>query len=1274
MRVFNFLRDVIDANTESDQRKRLAKGEARLYADQQRARGNKRPADNIGQQFLGNTLRFLNTAKAGVEDVVGVGQIAKESVFGTDQSYEDTVDRVYRRSKTNLDPEGGIARAGTIFDSPEQAQDIDAKTLAKKTVGSAVGAYGEVGPGVPLKGLGKFAPKLMNAKTVEEVAKILEGKVAPEVIERIAPKLAKETGKKSIAKILSEAESLGSKVIRGLTRGAIEGGAGAAGSQLALEGKIDPANVASSAAFGAALGGAAPVAGKAIDTGKKTVKQIHRSEAGSLGPAESPNLPLPLSAPETPTRAPRSTPALDELRSNLKTTTQARAEQQDVTPEPLPTNLGNKIYQHVFDKYDPLARAQKRVEDRGGAATPETRAADLAYLHSGQGRANEEYVRGLTDIVADLHKNYGVDDGDFAAYLAARRISTDRASIGNTVGADKALAAIDEIAEKYGDETAQRVAEAGDYFIEHNSRLLEELHSSGHIGDEAFRAIQEANENYTSPFQVAEFIVDDLEKGGEHFGSGASFNSAKNALIKAQKGMKEGTTLINPIEATINNTHRVLTEVSRNNVVRAVGSWSKEAPELVIKLRTAEDVTARSGLYSEASEMRSVRNELFKALKKRGQAARSLEREITATEGEFARKAAKSDVKELSKAGAKDEASALRDLKGKDLKEIYSILIDYPDKQFERIRQKLVRRNKALAGVFDDIAALRPQYAEAKARVGDLTDAAKGLADKPVPDGYEKVSAWKNGIREDYAVPREIADVLKGLTSEQADMVSQFVSRTSRVMKAANTTLSVPFILIKNPIRDLKTSATNSRNIDNLAGYPARWIGGIVSYFKKDAAWREFIASGGGGAGQYERGLTPGEQALRRATEAKGEKLGRLIKHPVQLIEFLTEPFRYLGEGIENAPRLAEFKAGLEKGKSGAESALDARNVTTDFARSGKVGQIANMWVPFLNARLQGTNRLMRSFRENPARAGGIYAALTAAPLITSYVYNQTQHAETFSQIPQDTKDNYFVIVTSDEKDAEGNPTGYVKIPKAEIDQILGNPLENFLSYLYKNDPKGFDQMAMETLSNLSPQSFVKDGELSGSRALSGLPPIIKTPVEAVTNRNLYFDRDIVPQSLADLPDSEQVTENTAFIPRQIAKLTRQSPMQTENALRGLTGNLLVTDPLTGIRESLTGGGGNQAKNTFYNRLNKVKPLKASADKRINEAIAAGDYAKAQAIAQAHNEAVKKAFKGWAARYGHLATDDLTEAYNDQKIRLTRNSIAQRRYNLRRKAKQEGRA
>ena len=156
--------DIFSADTEEDQRKRQAAGQAQFYADQQRAQGNMRPTTNVGSAFLGNTAKLANTARAGAGGIYGLGKIAKSSLFDTDQQYNQEVSGVQKTLNEDLNPNGGVFSSGTFFDTPEQARTISAAEIAKKSLAGGVGVYGEVGPGV--KGLSvaeqgwRAAPKL----------------------------------------------------------------------------------------------------------------------------------------------------------------------------------------------------------------------------------------------------------------------------------------------------------------------------------------------------------------------------------------------------------------------------------------------------------------------------------------------------------------------------------------------------------------------------------------------------------------------------------------------------------------------------------------------------------------------------------------------------------------------------------------------------------------------------------------------------------------------------------------------------------------------------------------------------------------------------------------------------------------------------------------------------------------------------------------------------------------------------------------------------------
>jgi hypothetical protein len=214
MAVLSFLADIVDANTERDKKKRQQRGEPELYADQQRARGITRPVQNIGQQLVGNTLRFLNTVKAGGGGALGLGETFAASIGGNNQAYERAKQGTAETLKKDLSPTGGLLGAGTLFENPGQAQNIGASDLAKKTVGGGFGVASEVLP-IPF------------------------GKAA-------------------------EGASLATRAVRGAAAGATGAGLSSAAEQLVLKGSIDPRELAKSTAFGAAVGGTVPVAGSVI--------------------------------------------------------------------------------------------------------------------------------------------------------------------------------------------------------------------------------------------------------------------------------------------------------------------------------------------------------------------------------------------------------------------------------------------------------------------------------------------------------------------------------------------------------------------------------------------------------------------------------------------------------------------------------------------------------------------------------------------------------------------------------------------------------------------------------------------------------------------------------------------------------------------------------------------------------------------------------------------------------------------------------------------------
>ena len=247
-------------------------------------------------------------------------------------------------------------------------------------------------------------------------------------------------------------------------------------------------------------------------------------------------------------------------------------------------------------------------------------------------------------------------------------------------------------------------------------------------------------------------------------------------------------------------------------------------------------------------------------------------------------------------------------------------------------------------------------------------------------------------------------------------------------------------------------------------------------------------------------------------------------------------------------------------------------NGTVDFARAGTIARLFNMWVPFLNARAQGTLVMGKallskeSFMTNPSLSAFNIATMIGIPAYAAYAWNRRHFSDLYDQIPDAEKERNFIIVKGAKEDRNGNMAPhYVKIPKGEAGEIFANPIEAFLDWAYKNQRPDVLKMGLQALSDISPVSFEQEGEIAPGRFISGfLPPPMRAGLEVAFNKNFYFGSEVVPQALQDVATkSLQYTERTPKSLVWLGNKTGLSPMQMEHFLRASFGGGVyqVIDP-----------------------------------------------------------------------------------------------------------------
>jgi hypothetical protein len=235
------------------------------------------------------------------------------------------------------------------------------------------------------------------------------------------------------------------------------------------------------------------------------------------------------------------------------------------------------------------------------------------------------------------------------------------------------------------------------------------------------------------------------------------------------------------------------------------------------------------------------------------------------------------------------------------------------------------------------------------------------------------------------------------------------------------------------------------------------------------------------------------------------------------------------------------------KGKSPAEAAFAAREISSDFLRSGAKTRAVNKVSAFFNAKIQGIDKLGRTFRDNPARTTFKVMLYTTLPSIILYFLNRDE--EGWDEIPQWQKDLFWLVKIGDT---------WWRIPKPfEYGLIFGSLPERFLEYLDKKDPESMREIGRTIASGVIPNPMP-----------TGVTPVL----ENLFNYSFFLDRPIVSRGLENLPPEEQYTRTTSEIAKMTGAGINVSPAKIDNLIRGYFAGL-GTYALNATDQALKGTG-----------------------------------------------------------------------------------------------------
>jgi hypothetical protein len=423
-------------------------------------------------------------------------------------------------------------------------------------------------------------------------------------------------------------------------------------------------------------------------------------------------------------------------------------------------------------------------------------------------------------------------------------------------------------------------------------------------------------------------------------------------------------------------------------------------------------------------------------------------------------------------------------------------------------------KNMAIA----KIAALR-NLPEAK---GLIMEMAEG---DPVPKGYDTISYKVDGVKKSIAVPDYVAESLKGMGQYNADIMTSYARKASAVLRAGATAYNISF-MVPNVFRDVTNAAIVHPDGMKVI---ANWNKGFWSAITKDDYWKAWMAEGGGGTITQEFELT-GRPSIESLSGR--DLVSRIVSSPKDLIV-------EIGRISEESTRLAMFRTALQEhpDMDPRYAAFLAREGTVDFSKMGTSMRIINQWVPFLNARTQGTINLGKAwgigekfgseeFNSKFMTAGFATAILVGIPALTTYLWNRK--FKDFDDLSRFERDSNFIIILRDRtpqeierQRSEGKEELIaLKIPKGDVGRIFGNPIEYVLRFMDGKKPNELDELFTNVIGEISPVNLPFTRQFFSSAT----PQLLKPGIETVTNMNLFTGMPIEPEYIQGVP-REQVPE-----------------------------------------------------------------------------------------------------------------------------------------------------
>jgi hypothetical protein len=437
-----------------------------------------------------------------------------------------------------------------------------------------------------------------------------------------------------------------------------------------------------------------------------------------------------------------------------------------------------------------------------------------------------------------------------------------------------------------------------------------------------------------------------------------------------------------------------------------------------------------------------------------------------------------------------------------------------------------------------------------------------------------------------HEVPLPIYEVVKNMDKDSYKFGNPIIKalETGASFLRLGSTLPLSFG-VKNISMDQLTTYIQNGNyrpfIDWFKGLAAHtsYATGKLVFPKWGALYEQWLLEGGSNAHFLGQDRSATQEMLKTIVKTSNpinsvpfsiygiQSLIKLI-NPINVGSKTLDMLRSFSKVSEEGTRVGLFGRLLEAGHDPMTAAFLSREGSIDFARSGLTIRALNNMSVFLNANMQGPDRFIRQFRQDPQ---GTMARIAIGIVLPSVFFSLAEQdfmardpdgvvTRALQEVPDWERNAYWIVPT---------PFGIFRVPKPhEYGLVFANPVENLFRYIASKDPgKSYMKMLFDSkyFETAADKFLVSPASLFNVL----LPTAPKVFGEVAMNHSLFTNSSIAPPQMEKRLPRDRYNMHTTAQSKAISNILDKiftpvgpmaqrviSPVGLDYMIGGLTGTL----------------------------------------------------------------------------------------------------------------------